>query len=101
MKTSSRACLLAVLVPLVVAGSHGDLAAGDDSRSGSDYYAGLNCASLWHERNAIHARYGYCFQSNRAVATFGRGCFPPYGNLPSNLKRVVNHIKSIEQRRGC
>ena len=75
--------------------------AGDDSGSGRDYYAGLSCSQLWYERNAIYARYGYCFESARARATFGRGCFAPFGRLPSNLRRVVNHIQGIERRRGC
>ena len=89
------------MVTVLSVASPGNAPAGDNSGSGRDYYAGLSCAGLWSERNAIYARYGYCFKSARARATFGRGCFAPFGQLPSNLNRVVNHIKRIERRRGC
>lgn len=75
--------------------------AGDDADGGTDYYAQLSCAQLWYERNAILARHGYCFRSERGVAAFGPGCKPPYGKLPANLNQVVNGIKGWEQRRGC
>lgn len=75
--------------------------AGDNGSLGSDYYAGLSCGQLWYERNAIFARYGYCFKSERGIATFGAGCHPPFGRLPSNLRRVVNHIKRVERWKGC
>jgi hypothetical protein len=94
-------CRLAVLAGAVLAMMPACARAGDDSSTGRDYYAGLNCKGLWYERNAIYARYGYCFKSDEARAAFGPGCFAPYGELPSNLKRVVDHIQSIERRRGC
>lgn len=74
-------------------------AAGDDT--GQSYYAGLSCQQLWYERNAIFARNGYCFSSPRAIAVFGKGCKPPFGELPSNLKFVVQEIKQWEAYRGC
>jgi hypothetical protein len=75
--------------------------AGDPDGSGVDYYSQLSCEQLWYERNAIYSRHGYCFENSRAIATFGRGCTPPYGELPSNLSRVVREIQSWEKRRGC
>lgn len=75
--------------------------AGDDSGSGVDYYSQLSCAQLWYERNAILARNGYCFKSERALATFGNTCRPPFGKLPGNLNRVVENIRGWERRRGC
>ena len=75
--------------------------AGDPDESGVDYYSQLSCEQLWYERNAIYARHGYCFEKPRAIATFGRGCKPPYGELPSNLSRVVRDIQGWEKRRGC
>ncbi|MCV0369662.1 YARHG domain-containing protein [Filomicrobium sp.] len=75
--------------------------AGDDGNSGQNYYAGLTCQQLWHERNAIFARHGYCFENPRAIAVFGKGCQPPFGKLPSNLQSVVNEIKAWESKRGC
>lgn len=101
MSLLTRVCRSVAMVALLSAVSPGNVSAGDDSGAGRDYYAGLNCSRLWHERNAIFARYGYCFESARARATFGRNCFAPFGRLPPNLKRVVNHIKRIERRRGC
>lgn len=102
MRAPPRACLLAALTTIILTTAGGGIAgAGDDRGSGSDYYAGLNCNGLWYERNAIFARFGYCFESARARATFGAGCFAPYGRLPANMKRVVDHIKAIERRRGC
>jgi YARHG domain len=84
-------------VSLPTHGAH----AGDDSNSGQNYYAGLNCNQLWYERNAIFASKGYCFKSQRGIATFGKSCHPPYGELPDNLRRVVKEIKGWERRRGC
>ena len=78
-----------------------DARAGDDSGMGEDYYAGLDCNQLWYERNAIFASKGYCFKSQRAIATFGERCQPPYGELPDHLLRVVKEIKAWERRRGC
>jgi YARHG domain len=37
-----------------------------------------SCDALWHERNTIYARNGYCFKTDRAIEAFGRGCFPPF-----------------------
>ena len=75
--------------------------AGDDSGSGTNYYAGLNCGQLWYERNSIFASNGYCFKSRRAIATFGRRCHTPYGRLPNHLRRVVSEIKGWERHRRC
>ena len=75
--------------------------AGDPDGGGVDYYSQLSCNQLWYERNAIFARHGYCFEKPRAIATFGHGCKPPYGKLPSNLSAVVRDIRGWEKRRGC
>ncbi|GLK75215.1 hypothetical protein GCM10008171_04690 [Methylopila jiangsuensis] len=33
------------------------------------------CAELWGERNAVYARAGYCFKTDRAIRAFGNaGC---------------------------
>ena len=93
-----------ILRSLVAAGAvavvSSTASAGDDD-SGQSYYAGLSCQQLWYERNAIFARNGYCFSSPRAIAAFGKGCKPPFGELPSNLKSVVQEIKQWEAYRGC
>jgi hypothetical protein len=64
-------------------------------------YASLSCGQLWQERNAIFAEYGYCFKTPQAISAFGRGCFPPYGRLPSSAQHRVDDIISWERRKGC
>lgn len=64
-------------------------------------YEDMNCYDLWYERNAIYAAKGYCFESERALRTFGRACFPPYGRLSPREQDEVRYIKSLEARRGC
>lgn len=72
-----------------------------DEQHGTDFYANLSCEQLWYERNAILARHGYCFETARALETFGNVCAPPNGKLPANLDGVVSNIKTWAQQRGC
>ncbi|MCP4185463.1 MAG: YARHG domain-containing protein [Hyphomicrobiales bacterium] len=64
-------------------------------------YAPMGCSALWYARNAIFARNGHCFKTNRGRAQFGAGCFPPYGKLGSTDQREVNQILRWEGRKGC
>ncbi|MCQ0989336.1 YARHG domain-containing protein [Jiella sp. LLJ827] len=64
-------------------------------------YRSMSCGELWYARNAIYADAGYCFESRRAIRTFGRGCFPPYGKLRPVERRQVEAIKRWERRKGC
>lgn len=66
-----------------------------------DRYAEMSCRELWHERNAIYARNGYCFRTERAIAVFGRGCYPPYGRLSPRERERVARISRWEARLGC
>lgn len=61
----------------------------------------MSCGDLWYARNAIYARNGYCFKTDRAIATFGRGCFAPYGDLSGSEQRQVSELKRWESRKGC
>jgi Fe2+ transport system protein FeoA len=63
--------------------------------------ASMSCDELWHERNAIYARNGYCFKTQKAVATFGKGCFAPYGELQGSDKNHVTEISISERQKGC
>lgn len=63
--------------------------------------ATMSCDELWHERNAIYARNGYCFKTPKAIATFGKSCFPPYGELQGQEKNRVTEIRIWEQQKGC
>ncbi len=60
-----------------------------------------SCNDLWYRRNAIYAEAGYCFQTQRARAVFGRGCFPPYGRLSPYQQQMVNDIQRQEDYMGC
>ncbi|MGD0762052.1 MAG: YARHG domain-containing protein [Roseiarcus sp.] len=62
---------------------------------------GMTCDQLWYERNAIYARNGYCFQTARARAVFGAGCFPPFGQLNGWETQRVQELQMWEQRNGC
>lgn len=64
-------------------------------------YANMSCNQLWYERNLIYANRGYCFQTQRAIRTFGRRCYPPYGRLTQAEHRRVAEIIRWERRRGC
>jgi hypothetical protein len=63
--------------------------------------SGLSCGQLWYERNAIYARYGYCFKTDQAIRAFGKGCFPPFGQLPGGAQARVDDIQGWERRKGC
>jgi hypothetical protein len=63
--------------------------------------ASMSCGELWYARNAIYARNGYCFETPRGRATFGPGCFPPYGQLRGYDRSRVNELQSWERQRGC
>ena len=61
----------------------------------------MGCDELWYARNAIYARNGYCFQTERAISTFGRSCFPPYGKVYGGEQRRLNDIMYWERVKGC
>ena len=60
-----------------------------------------SCEQLWKERNSIYADNGYCFETAKAIAVFGHGCFPPYGRLKALDKGLVAEVESWEHRKGC
>jgi hypothetical protein len=61
----------------------------------------MSCDDLWYARNQIYARNGYCFQTDRAISVFGRGCFPPYGRVYGSDQRRLNNIIYWERVKGC
>jgi hypothetical protein len=63
--------------------------------------ATMSCDELWHERNAVYARNGYCFKTQKAITAFGKSCFPPYGELQGSEKNRVTEIRIWEQQKGC
>lgn len=64
-------------------------------------FANMSCSQLWYERNLIYAERGYCFQTQRAIRTFGRRCYPPYGQLSRAEHARVAEIQRWERSRGC
>lgn len=93
--------MLAGVVVASMVFASGTAQAGDDEGMGKVYYHEMSCAQLWYERNAIFARHGYCFKTQRGINAFGKGCTPPYGKIPGNLKKVVKEIQGYERRNGC
>jgi hypothetical protein len=90
---SSRRFFLSGLYSLLLGGALLALA--------PEHAAAQSCYDLWHERNAIYARNGYCFQTDRAIEEFGRGCFPPFGHLSGWQAARVREIQSWERRNNC
>lgn len=68
---------------------------------GQPFYSEMSCSQLWLARNSVFARDGYCFTSVQARAIFGKGCFPPFGELDSADQREVQVIKQWEGMHGC
>ena len=64
-------------------------------------YANMSCHNLWYAKNKIFANNGYCFETRKAIDTFGRRCYSPYGRLSGWEKDEVNEIKYWERKNGC
>ncbi len=64
-------------------------------------FQGMTCSELWYERNSIYAENGFCFQTARARAEFGKACFAPYGKLSSSEQQTVKYIKQAERKKHC
>ncbi len=72
--------------------------------SAQDYWS-LSCGDLWYHRNAIYARNGYCFKTDRAIRVFGNGnCrFEVESDVPMSQgeRRELEEIRFVERRKGC
>jgi len=90
---------LAVLV--LAAGFSGLVVTSAPVPANAQSLQGTSCYDLWYERNAIFARKGYCFKTQRARSVFGRACFPPYGQLSRFEQNRVDTIQRQERVRGC
>jgi hypothetical protein len=95
-KALMRVALAAMAAIAVQAGA----AAVGGAAQAQDYRE-MSCRELWYARNRIYAEKGYCFETSRARAVFGRACFPPYGRLSRWEREEVERIKRWEGRRGC
>ncbi len=62
----------------------------------------LTCDDLWYHRNRIFHKNGYCFGSERGIATFGNdGCFTKSPELSSQESELIRLIKQGEKDLGC
>jgi len=96
MVSASKLILTALLVAFATT-----LAPGAVMPAKAQDAAYMSCGELWFARNKIYARNGYCFKTERAISTFGEGCFPPYGQLRGWEKDRVDEIQMWEARKGC
>jgi hypothetical protein len=69
-----------------------------------DYWS-LSCGDLWYQRNAIYARNGYCFKTERAVRVFGNeSCrFWVEADVPMSRdeRQQIEIIRDVERQKGC
>ncbi len=91
-RTAKRAAILLAAAIMLVLGV---------GAAQAQSYRYMSCSDLWYARNAIYADAGYCFKTARARSVFGRGCFPPFGQLSPWQQRQVNDIQRWEGIRGC
>jgi hypothetical protein len=68
-------------------------------------FGSWSCRDLWLERNQIFKDAGYCFQTRRAIATFGNaGCvYDRQADVPlsAHQRRIIAAIRNAERWRGC
>ena len=66
----------------------------------------IDCGTLWYQRNAIWAAYGYCFTSARGQATFGTaGCSRNQAQAQAAMSRadqtLIDRLSAAEAAQGC
>jgi len=97
----SRALLALTLIAAVSVFFDGAVS----SAAAQDELSTMSCGDLWYRRNAIFARNGYCFKTDRAIRVFGNsGCrFDVESDVPMSRaeREEVEVIRAIERRRGC
>jgi tetratricopeptide (TPR) repeat protein len=81
--------------PLLPQSAARELADGDT--------AGLSCDQLWVARNEMFLRHGYCFETPRALATFGNdGCRTTKQDILTAIERSnARTLRAAEVRRQC
>jgi hypothetical protein len=95
----------ALAAPLAIAVALTGIGGAATSASAQDGLWSLSCGDLWYRRNAIYARNGYCFKTDRALRVFGNeNCrFYEERDIPMSRgeREEVEIIRSIEQQKGC
>ncbi len=81
------------------------LGCGSSERIPASALGSATCEELYLARNAIYYANGYCFKTQRAIATFGNdGCrWRNDGDVPfTRLERAnIDSITAVERRSGC
>ncbi|HEY8259725.1 MAG TPA: YARHG domain-containing protein [Methylosinus sp.] len=75
MRPVRRAALVAALLSAILLSAA--LLSAMSVAAQAQEAADLSCGELWHERNAIYARNGYCFETERARAVLARAASRP------------------------
>lgn len=109
MTSIRNKALAAVLTAAALAIGAGGALAGDPMADAHGYYlkkkhfTGFDCDSLWYFRNQIFSEAGYCFKTDRAIATFGNdGCVSGSYSILNKYERAnVNMLRSIEAAKSC
>ncbi len=62
----------------------------------------LTCDDLWYHRNLIFHENGYCFGTERGIATFGNdSCFTKSPEISGRDAELLKTIKQGEKELGC
>jgi YARHG domain len=71
----------------------------------ADDFNGWSCKELYLERNGIYKDGGYCFQTRKAIKTFGNaGCqYDSQSDVPlsANQRKVIKAIVNAERAKRC
>lgn len=82
-----------------------DRSGGASAGTTAQVSQGPTCDDLWHARNAIWARYGYCFTSERGKAAFGTTCSRDQAQvqamMSSDDRAQVETLLGQEAGMGC
>ncbi|MER2605402.1 MAG: YARHG domain-containing protein [Siculibacillus sp.] len=82
-----------------------DVGCGSTEAFSPGQVASWSCNDLYMARNAIYYANGYCFKTERGIATFGNeGCrWRNDGDVPMSRleRRNVDLIRREERARGC
>jgi len=73
------------------------------SKIPASVFLAYSCEELWFMRNDIYNMRGYCFTTQKAIATFDNSdCVSSDPNILNSFEQHnVNVIKQVERQKGC
>ena len=102
---SAAIALIAGITTAAHANCYEGIGCSDSQKYRESEVRRLSCQALYEVRNFIYKENGYCFTTERAIATFGNeGCFVTnLAQVRLNVYERYNAalIKKVEQRKGC